>query len=221
MNKNVFVMAHAFSDAPHVGGGLLFRDYYDWLVQTLIHLNNNNTVNCFVKTHPSSYMWNEKNVVEKIIERHQLHRICILPADFNTTSIGVLADVIITAKGTAGLEFSCLGIPAIIAGNSYYSGFNIAIEHDTLNQYFDSLDKVATFERLSDDRIKRAYILLYLVFTDLYRSAVLPKLNEYPGDDHKAILRDKYMEICKNLDRGETMRDSFFQRVQNDVTFDD
>lgn len=32
-------MSHAFSDAPHVGEGLLFKDYYDFLVKTLIHLN--------------------------------------------------------------------------------------------------------------------------------------------------------------------------------------
>ena len=126
--KNIVVMSHAFSDAPHVGEGLLFYDYYDFLEKTLIRLNNNENVNSFVKAHPSSYMWNEKGAVEELIEKNRLENIYILPSDFNTSSVLDIADYIVTAKGTAGLEFSCSGIPAITAGKGYYYGFGIDIE---------------------------------------------------------------------------------------------
>ncbi|PSB80705.1 hypothetical protein C5F62_13990 [Photobacterium damselae subsp. damselae] len=219
-NKNVFVMAHAFSDAPHVGEYLLFDDYYDWLVNTLIYLNDKSNLNCFVKSHPSSYMWGEKGVVENIIQEYSLNNIIIVPKDLHPQSIYELADCIITAKGTAGLEFSCNGIPAITAGQSCYSGFGIAFESNSVNDYYKNLDCIEFMPKLNDDVITKSKVLLYKTFTNVHHSAVLPKIQIQPGDDYKKLYKRKFEEVNNNLMNGCLMKDEFYEYVIKTIEYE-
>lgn len=212
--KNIVVMSHAFSDAPHVGEGLLFADYYDFLEQTLCFLNTCTDINCFVKPHPSSYMWNEKGAVEEMIERNQLSNIFITPSDFNTNSIAEFADCIITAKGTAGLEFSCLGIPAITAGRGYYSGFGITPEPDSVTEYMELLSIAHTLPRLNQEEINRAVVLLYMVATNRRHTAILPKQHIMPGENYEEVFEGKYAEVIENIQKGAIMKDEFFEEVK-------
>ena len=216
-NKNVFVMAHAFSDAPHVGEYLLFRDYYDWLVKTLIHLNSSTDINCFVKSHPSSYMWGEKGVVESIIEKYKLKNIYILSKDTHPKTIYNLADCIVTAKGTAGLEFSCNGIPAIIAGQSCYSGFSVAIESKTVEEYYSNLDSIKTLSKLNDNVKLKSKVLLYKTFTNIHHSDILPEQQIQPGDDYKLLFRKKFDEVNCNFAKGIEIKDDFYKLVIDNV----
>lgn len=215
--KNIFVMSHAFSDSPHVGEGLLFKDYYDFLEKTLNVLEHTEGINCFVKAHPSSYMWNEKGGVEMLIEKNKLKKVCILPEDFNTKSIINLADAIVTAKGTAGLEFSCAGIPAITAGKGYYYGFGIAYEPETIEAYFDMLKSLADVKKLEEEKRKKAIILLYLISTNKYHSDILPEKYILPDDNYQKIFRSKYVEVNQKIKNGIPMRDAFYDKVKLDV----
>ncbi|MHA2879088.1 capsular polysaccharide export protein, LipB/KpsS family [Vibrio campbellii] len=215
--KNIIVMAHAFSDAPHVGEGLLFRDYYDFLEKSLIRLNSNTSVNTFVKSHPSSYMWGEKGGVEYIVERNRLGRITILPNDYCTSSIIDSADVIVTAKGTAGIEFSCAGIPAVTAGKGYYYGFGVCIEPESLDDYYFHLDRINGVNKLNQEQIKMARIVLYYSFNNLYHSDILPKVQIRPGDDYASLYRSKFNEVNNNFKSGKLMKDDFYGKVVDDI----
>lgn len=215
--KNVVVMSHAFSDSPHVGEGLLFKDYYDFLEKTLIELNKNHTINCFVKVHPSSYMWNEKGGVEALVERHNLNKIYILPSDLNTNSICTLADYIVTAKGTAGLEFSCMGIPAITAGKGYYYDFGIAIEPESIKKYYSLLKNITKIEPLDENIKKRALVLLYMVSKNHYHSKILPLRHIMPDEDYLNVYKSKYAEVVEHIQQGEIMKDEFYAMVLADA----
>jgi hypothetical protein len=215
--KNVVVMSHAFSDAPHVGEGLLFNDYYDFLEKTLIELNKNQTINCFVKAHPSSYMWNEKGGVEALIEKNNLTNVYIFPSDLNTNSICKLADYIVTAKGTAGLEFSCMGIPAITAGKGYYYGFGIAIEPSSITEYYELLKSITSIKPLNEDIKKRALVLLYMVSENRYHSKILPLKHIMPDENYLHVYESKYSEVVEHIQQGETMKDEFYSMVLEDA----
>ena len=215
--KNVIVMSHAFSDSPHVGEGLLFKDYYDFLEKTLIRLNNNIEINCFVKTHPSSYMWNEKGGVEYLIEKNKLSNIYILPNDLNTNSICELANYIVTAKGTAGLEFSCLGIPAITAGKGFYYGFDIAKEPNSISEYYHYLDSICVIPELAENVKRKALVLLYMVSQNKYHSRILPNQHIMPGENYHEIYKDKFNEVVNKIKNGEVMKDDYYQMVLNDA----
>ncbi len=212
-NKNVFILAHAFSDGPHVGGGLLFNDYYHWLVETIKIMSTVKGVNVFVKPHPSSYMWNESGAVEDILSQLSIDNIHILPNDFNTNSIRDIADYLLTARGTAGLEFSCFGIPTITAAQGYYSGFGIAHEPKTRKEYKDTLKNILKIGTLNEEVKKKATIVLYLSFQHYWHSDVLPRREMLPGDDYDVLYKLQYKELCENLKAGKEMKDSFYNYV--------
>lgn len=216
--KTVFVLAHAFSDAPHVGGKLAFDDYYEWLRQTLRRLSANQAVNVIVKPHPSSYMWGESGGVEALLEELGATNIHITPSDFSTLSIKSIADYIVTARGTAGLEYSGLGIPAITCGEGYYSGFGIAFEHVNRDAYFNALDNIVSLRPLSVEVIQRARVLLFLTFTKLTRSVLAPSRHIYPGDDEIILTPQHFSEISTNLRQYGIARDSFLSKVEEEAS---
>lgn len=213
-NKNVFILAHAFSDAPHVGEGLLFNDYYDWLKKTLKIIHKVEGLNIFVKPHPSSYMWNENGAVEELLSKLKIKNIYILPNNFNTNSIKDIADYVLTAQGTAGLEFSCFGIPAIIAGKGYYSGFGICIEPDSREEYENRIKNILEIERLQTDTIEKAVMILYLSFQHLTRSDILPSEDIFPGDEYDKKYKQQYQEVANKLKNGVKMKDDFYNKIK-------
>lgn len=216
--KNVFVMSHAFSDAPHVGGKLAFEDYYVWLRETLLALSLNAEINVFVKPHPSSYMWGEKGAVETLLTQIGVTNVQITPADMNTLSISTIADYVVTARGTAGLEFSGFGIPALTCGESYYSGFGIALEATSREEYLALLSRITSLAPLSQKISLKARVLLYLTFTKLARSSLLPERHIYPGDDAARLIPAHFQKMTENLSAKGSYEDEFTRTVNRAIS---
>lgn len=197
--KFIFVLAHAFSDAPHVGGNLLFQDYYIWLKETLVALSRNSEVNVFVKPHPSSYMWGEKGAVETLIDELSISNIFVTPVDFSTLSIRDIADCVVTARGTGGVEYAGFGIPVITCADGFYSGFGIAHEAKSLAAYYEMLAGVASLARLDPVTASHARLILFLTFTKLVRSEIAPARHIFPGDDAAVLIPQQFKEMQNKL----------------------
>ena len=62
--KNVFVMLHAFNDWPHTLGidSILYRDYYEWFINTLRIARSVNAVNWIFKEHPSAAFYTTRDL---------------------------------------------------------------------------------------------------------------------------------------------------------------
>lgn len=140
-----------------------------------------------------------------------------MPNDLNTNSISSLADYIVTAKGTAGLEFSCLGIPAITAGKGFYYNFGIAAEPDSIKDYYELLDNISDLKPLSEDIKKRALVLLYMVSQNRHHSHILPNKHIMPNEDYESLYQEKYKEVIGNIKKGEVMKDYYYEMVKKDA----
>jgi len=216
--KCVFVMAHAFSDAPHVGGKLAFADYYVWLRETLRALSENNKVNVFVKPHPSSYMWGERGAVETLLDEIGVKNVYVTPKDLNTLSIRKIADYVVTARGTAGLEYSGFGIPALTCGEGYYSGFGVAIEANSSASYIKLLTEITELEPLDAVVSRKARVLLYLTFTKLSRSSIAPSRHIYPGDNAEILIPQHFEEMTFKLRERGSYQDEFYATVTEAIS---
>ncbi len=160
--KNAVIMAHTFTDAVFNYGDLYFRDYYDWLDQTLRMAEDIDTVNWILKPHPTRKAYNEDtDSIEMMFERHKKPHIFLLPDKVSGGSIKELADVLLTIGGNAGAEFACFGIPAIIAGKPYYRGFGYTVEPRDINEYEKTLRGIADISPLSEEQIETARKIYY------------------------------------------------------------
>lgn len=164
--KNVFVMLHAFNDHPHshFAKPMIFQDYYDWFEQTLEIAKTVNSVNWIFKQHPAAEFYPTKDVtLDTLFERvcHSNIRFLNYRADFNARSLQYVADAIVTCIGTAGLEYSCLGIPCVLAGESPYSGFAFTTEPQDAAEYEEQLRHIHELQRLNESQIKTAKIVMF------------------------------------------------------------
>lgn len=169
-NPCVFIMAHVFKDAPQgISENLLFSDYLEWIIQTIKYISNIKSVNWIIKEHPASHIYNEKEVIQKIIRKYTSvnNSIYVCPDNFNTASILEVADAIITCTGTAGLEFSCFGIPVILAGKPFYSDFGFTYESQTIQEYYNHLKNISSYKKLNSQQIKYANTI-YNIFDNLF-----------------------------------------------------
>ncbi|MFB6187258.1 MAG: hypothetical protein ABEI86_10375, partial [Halobacteriaceae archaeon] len=55
-----------------------------------------------------------------------------------------------------------MGIPAILAGESRYSGFEFTIEPQSKKEYFDILDDIGTVGSLTPKQVNKALIMMYI-----------------------------------------------------------
>lgn len=210
----VFMMPHVFSDAPHSNEYMLFRDYYQWFIETIKYINTIKNVNWVIKPHPSSYMYNETGEVERIMKELELDNVHLAPSDLNTASIFNISKTVITVSGTVGIEAACLGIKPIIAGRAIYSNFGIACEPKDKSEYFSTLKNIHSITPLNEQEIITAKAILYWhqigAFPD---STILPKKGILPSPDPKVIKRQKeesYKVIIEDLKNNNPKNDPYY-----------
>jgi hypothetical protein len=165
-NATVFVMLHAFNDFPHshFTRPMLFQDYYVWFRRTLEMAATIPHVNWVFKEHPAAAYYVTRDVdYDEIFGSTTPANIRFLSrdADFNAASVRYLADAIVTCQGTVGMEYSSLGTPCLLAGESPYSGLGFTVEPESIADYERQLMEINTLASLNDDQIKRARTVMY------------------------------------------------------------
>lgn len=159
--KNVFIMAHCFTDAARSSNFLLYRDYYNWLEETLKIASTITDVNWIVKAHPTRKHYGEGDEVLELVNRYNAGCLIYMPDELSTSVVREVADVIVTCMGTAGVELACFGIPVVIAGDAWYAGEGFTIEPKTISEYKRVLQKIDRIGPLDDDQIDTAIRMLY------------------------------------------------------------
>ena len=167
--KIVLIAPHAFSDASHeTANDLIFLDYYEHLFETLKFISSNQKLNnilWIVRPHPASKRYNEEGIVEGIVKNLNKKNILLSPK-ISTAKILELSDVVITSRGTIGLEALCFGKNAIIAGSSVYSGYNFILHQKNKHSYFNILKKIKNLKKINKKQIILSKKLLYYLEFD-------------------------------------------------------
>jgi len=146
---------------------MIFQDYYWWFLRTLEIAQEIPWINWVFKEHPAAGYYVTKDVdLGRLFQgiRSDNVRFMDRRADFNARSIAHLAHAIVTCVGTAGLEYSTLGIPCILGGESGYDGLGFTVEPKDEEEYAACLKRIDTLERLSEWQIKAAKVVAYFFF---------------------------------------------------------
>ena len=195
--KNVVIMAHTFTDAVFNYGDIYFRDYYDWLEQTLETAEEVDNVNWILKPHPSRKLYHENvDSIEEMYNRHKRDHIFFFDESVSAKSVQYLADVIITIGSNAGAEFACVGVPVLIVGKPYYAGFGYTIEPHTVSSYKEQLKNIMNVEPLSSKQISTAKMVFYInntkteadgSYTDEFACLLLKLYNDLSEESRRRL----------------------------------
>ncbi len=220
--KIVFIMPHCFSDAVHAGGHILFRDYYDWFIQTLNHIRKNDSVIWIVRPHPGSYMYGESGIVDKIVEEKETSNIFLCPKNTSTETVLKTADSVITVNGTIGIEAAIFGIPAVVSGTTAYGNYGLVREPTSKEEYFKILDRIHTLEKLSDKKINLARKVFFLYHFDYrFESDILFRPSIPPGltNEEKEAAQEQICErLYKNILTKRYEEDNYYKSLNNVIS---
>jgi len=197
-NRNVFIMLHAMNDDPHVQVQRMFKDYYEWFATTLKIAKANPSTNWIFKQHPMIKFYpDDANLLGLFDQIEDMPNIVYIDenAPFNQASVPHVADAIVTCAGTAGLEFSAFGIPAIIAARNSYSGFGICYEPESIKDYQDLLKNVDQLKPVEMNKRDEAKVLFYLIYNKLipgFQTGFFPYMN---NDQMKALTEPEAIKL--------------------------
>lgn len=136
------IAPHAFSDAPHCDRKMAYSDYYQWFTRLLSLTEKLGSVRWAVKPHPSSSLYNEDGVVEKLVDQHD--HVQLVPSDARTDSILRAADAVLTGRGTIGMEALLFNCQVILAGNAIYDSIdcvNVNLSEESLYEALQSISR--------------------------------------------------------------------------------
>lgn len=160
----VFVMAHVLSDAPHAYPRMLFQDYEEWLIRTVLALAKNKQVSFLVKEHPSAELYGEVGIVGQILDAVGLRR-RLLGEDVHTLSVIANGGAIVTCGGTIGIEASVRGLPVVLAAKPPYAGKGFTVEPDSVAEYESLLaTRIQHLGRLTEEQVQQAKQVAYVMF---------------------------------------------------------
>ena len=210
-------MLHAFSDANHGSGDLLFQDYYRWYLDTLNHVRSIKDVVWIIKPHPSSCLYGEEGIAESTFYKSNSKNIYLCPSDMSTASVFNIATAVVTVRGTVAIEAACMGVPSVLAGEAPYAGFGYTHEPNTQEEYFQTLSNIRHLKKLTSDQINNAKKVLYLYNSmQESNSEVIPKFISVPGksnDYYNKAWHEFFQKLVGKLSRSSFYQDSYYHKI--------
>ena len=165
-----FVFAHIPFDAPFNWVKPLFRNYQQWLIETVRAATENDRVNWVVKIHPANAAKLGGRITEPVEVSVLRREFPALPphvkilsdrTHISTLSLFGVMDYCLTVRGTIGIEAAARGIPVITAGESRYSGLGFTIDPASPAEYKQRLRDIRSIARLTPEQQQLAQRYAY------------------------------------------------------------
>jgi hypothetical protein len=171
--KTAFIFPHILWDATLFWGKCLFRDFEEWLIETVRMACANDQVNWVIKIHPAHKRVREGDggepaevtTLRKHIGKLPSH-IVMIPAesDMSTFSLFDIMDYCVTVYGTVGIEAAILSIPVVTGGRGIYDQKGFTIDSASREQYLERLAHIQDIPRLTTAQRELAERFAYSVF---------------------------------------------------------
>ncbi|XME04335.1 hypothetical protein QYZ88_009200 [Lachnospiraceae bacterium C1.1] len=153
----VFILLHSFADAPRSTTLMyVYDDYVDWFVDTINKIKSIKNVDWFIKDHPMSIFFGQKEFVSEVMEKVEGDNIHICDKDVDGDVIRKIADCVVTCAGDAGIEYWAYGIPTISLARTHYSKHGISYVMKSKDEYYYHLENIEKLAKPSDESIKEA-----------------------------------------------------------------
>jgi len=160
-NKNVFILPHAFVDAPRESYQLNFyHDYLEWFQSTLEIIKKIPDVNWIIKDHPMTAYYKQGAFIKKLFLENKTSNMYWCDCDVSGMRIKEIADCIVTCGGEAALEYWAYGVPTVTTAVTYFSEQGISYNMKSPEEYEQMLKNISTIEQPSEASSKQAVSVL-------------------------------------------------------------
>jgi len=204
--KTAVIFPHILWDGTFFWGTDLFRNYEEWLIETVRAACRNDQVNWIINLHPANVVKNQRDGVhgapsEAVAIQTQIGRlpphVHVIPADseINTFSLFRVMDYCLTVRGTIGIEAASFGIPVLTAGTGRYDRKGFTIDSDSPEEYLQRLANLQRIPPLSPEQRELAERFAYGAF--VLRPLPLTTFTQEFQRDAKATWRIRINAVTK------------------------
>ena len=235
INKNDYLRIglfapHNFSDANHMGGKFLFRDYYQQFLKTISFIQSEKRIFWIIREHPIGFLHGESGIVQNELKKIKSKNIIFCPKDINALDAINVSDIIVTGRGTIALEAAVLGKKPILAGNSHFSSLGFTFDSKSVENYKKLILNYKCNYNLSKSQIIKAKKTFYhwIFLNSKNQSEIFPsadfisinlkkkKLIEYY--DYKntffKVVNKNLNKLDKKLTQKVLTKDKFFSSLE-------
>lgn len=201
---------HAFRDANHLYGKLLFETYFEEFIETIKHLNNKKQFYWMFKIHPYSKRYREEKLAFNIIKKMKLKNIHLIPDYISTKSVLIAADKLVTSRGTIAIEYASIGKKPIVTADSYYNNFGFTNYVKNKKNYFKVLIDKNYPKFLSTKKKNKAKTVLYII------KNIAANENKFniTRPEHEIGTKKLLNEINKKIDKVFNYKNSVYKEYR-------
>lgn len=212
--KIVTIFSHCFSDACR-RSELIYRDFYEWLIETVKVLSDNPNVYTFIKIHPMHVDYKEYDPTFDIVSKYNKNKnLFVFPDEISTESIYGITDAIVTCYGTIGIEAPCFGVPVLLGGNSWYSSFSFSKYYEKEEDYKTALLNIHNLTRLTPEEINEAkkvyysYLPIYNIKKDDFFNTFSKIIKS--ADNYRTKTINGLQFLIKYMDEKDIRQNSYY-----------
>ena len=209
LNENnkikILICTHEFHDNPHSTGGLLFPDFYEWLL-FLGEQSKNSSHEWYIKNHPDCDNWT-KNIVDDFVKKFPKINLINQKISFLQLKEEGL-NFVFTCHGTVGHEMPLLDIQVINADTNHpHIGYDFNWSPGSINEYTQLINDLPNLKKVVD---KNQIYEFYFIYHKSYKEYSLFDLDTPTKQikDKKMIdifankmTKKKHEEIIKNINQ--------------------
>jgi len=169
-NKPVWgIMTHINWDAVSDYFPMIYKNFDEWLGETINIIKEVTEVQWLIKIHPSELNDNPDTGCQKYIEKNfpdlpDHIKVITMNDDISPLDFYNLLSGGVTVLGTGGLELSLMGKPVILAGEAHYSGKGFTYDGIDKNKYAELLENTSEIKPLSKEMHELAMKYAYTYF---------------------------------------------------------
>jgi hypothetical protein len=128
-------------DYPHALGLNYFRDFLDWIEQTLAVARTHDSINWLFKAHPCDdwYASIKGTRLEDLIKATNLPHIGLADKSWNGMDLIRTLDGVVTCHGTIGIEATSLGTPVLTSYLGWYGHAGFVVNPGSRDGYLSAL----------------------------------------------------------------------------------
>ncbi len=225
--KKIGVFApHAFSDANYSSGPFLFMSFYQQYVKTINILKKSKDIFWIIKPHPSSNIYREQGLIDHEIKNINCKNMLLCPKEISTSYILKIADLLITGRGTIGIEYACIGKKPIIAGDAFYSNLGFTNQPKNFEKYKKEILNGKNNKLTKKQIINAKKALYFLAFKNSHIKSKVVPFTTFLEIDLKKKLIDQYFDkeslkkgiggnlfykkLVKNMSKKSILNDDFY-----------
>lgn len=162
---NIMWEAQLFSNAN------AFPSMLEWTLQTIRYFADRPDLQLIVRVHPAEVRATQRSrqlMTNEIAQAFPVlpKNVFIIPPDSDISTYATMSkcDAVIIYGTQAGVEMTSMGIPVIVAGDSWVRNKGVSFDANSPEEYFSLLDRLPFGKRLDEAVVERARKYAYHFF---------------------------------------------------------